>query len=217
MNLNKARRTVSNALTALLILSFVFLLLSSVVIIKETKKFEQVVEKTKLNNSSREMNQSELDELNCVINKTLCKVHKPTPSKKKLSIARYIIDAFPENKEIALAIHLQESNLNPSAIGYNCFYDAKGNVHKERLTGVYSTHCKSGHSIYAWSVDCGLSQINHLGKKCTKDSLDIGHSLEMALNKYVKSGNSFRPWVAFTSGKYKDKLSEARLLIANLE
>lgn len=222
------RKSLSNAIIALLLILGIVQFIKGFEIVspKKTDNSDLLPTPTPNYKYSREMTPEEIDELNCYINEYLCKptptpVKKPnmppTPSKGKISLAKEIINTFPEHPEIALAIMLQESNLNPKATGYNCFYDQDGIVHKNRVPGSYSTHCKPNDRVYAWSVDCGITQINHIGKFCPDQLLDVAHSLSRAKNKYVSAKNTFRPWVAYTSKKYLQKLPEAKLLIASVE
>lgn len=96
---------------------------------------------------------------------------------------------FPENYEMALAVAKAESRLNPNAKNYNCRYD-----------GV-STFCKKGDEINAWSVDCGVFQINTKGLSCPDSLLDFQKNIEHARKMYNDRG--WNPWVAYSGEHYK--------------
>jgi hypothetical protein len=99
---------------------------------------------------------------------------------------------FPQNYDVALAIAKAESSLNPTAINYNCRYN-----------GV-STFCKKGDEINAWSVDCGIYQINTKGRVCPVDMFDIKNNIEQARKMYEARG--WQPWVAYSGQHYKKYL-----------
>jgi hypothetical protein len=95
---------------------------------------------------------------------------------------------FPEEKEIAKAVAMAESGLRADAMGWNCYYAGK------------SQSCRPEDRGQAWSVDCGLFQINVIGKTCPQELYDISTNLKEARAKYDK--RNWQPWYAYTSGKY---------------
>ena len=81
---------------------------------------------------------------------------------------------------------------------WNCYYTREDGTR-------YSTICKVEDRKNAWSVDCGVAQINAHGKVCPKELFDVDHNLSVARGKYVR-GNGFGAWVAFNLGKHKKYL-----------
>jgi len=98
-----------------------------------------------------------------------------------------------EEARIAKAILTHESRLNPNAKNYNCYYNNK------------STFCKKGDEHLAWSVDCGIAQLNYHGSVCPSYTKSIEKSIEKMADMYEKRGWS--PWVSFQSGAYKQYLA----------
>jgi hypothetical protein len=107
-----------------------------------------------------------------------------------------------KNKDcnIALAITRAESNFNPTDIGYNCEYTNNKVVE--------STSCKTGDQSKAWSVDCGLMQINVLGQTCPTQLFDIQYNINMAYGKFAARNNTFQAWSSYNSGAYKQYLAK---------
>ena len=99
-----------------------------------------------------------------------------------------IKEMFPEDKEIAVAIAKAESRLNPKAKGYNCRYN-----------GISQT-CKAGDQSKAWSVDCGLMQINTLGQDCPEELMEVEHNLKVA--KQIKDEGGWKRWWTFKTNKH---------------
>lgn len=107
-------------------------------------------------------------------------------------IEEKIKSTFPEEPEIALAVAKGESGLHTDAIGYNCRYNG------------LSQSCKPEDLENAWSVDCGLYQINRLGKTCPTELFNPDTNLKEARAKYEHRG--WTPWVAWNNGQYKNHL-----------
>lgn len=80
------------------------------------------------------------------------------------------------------AIAWAESQFNPQAVNWNCYYGGK------------SKPCKKQDRDKAWSVDCGLYQINYKGNKCPSELFDIDINLARAEDLYFQRGYS--PWSA---------------------
>lgn len=88
----------------------------------------------------------------------------------------------PEKQFQALNVAKNESGLRVDAMGYNCRY------------GEYSQACKAEDRHRAWSVDCGLFQINVIGKTCPTELFDPKVNIEKAVKMYNSRG--WKPWVA---------------------
>ena len=99
-----------------------------------------------------------------------------------------IKETFPEDKEVAVAIAKAESRLNPKAKGYNCRYNG------------ISQACKAGDQGKAWSVDCGLMQINTLGQDCPEELMEVEHNLKVA--KQIKDEGGWKRWWTFKTNKH---------------
>ena len=105
-----------------------------------------------------------------------------------------IFEAFPEDPLTALAIFKAESGLDPTAKGYNCRYNG------------ISQACKKGDEGKAWSVDCGIAQINVIGSECPADLFNEEENLKVAKKMYETRG--FSPWVAYNKGLHKKHLTK---------
>lgn len=98
-----------------------------------------------------------------------------------------IKEMFPEDKEIAVAIAKAESRLNPKAKGYNCRYNG------------ISQSCKAGDQGKAWSVDCGIMQINTLGQDCPEELMEVKHNLKVAK---IKDEGGWKRWWTYRTNKH---------------
>lgn len=103
-----------------------------------------------------------------------------------------------QNCKIILAITEAEAHFNPRAMGWNCKYSKDG---KE-----YSTACKEADRGKAWSVDCGLMQINVYGQKCPEALFDVKTNVEAGAGKYKRQG--FGAWSVFKNESYKKYLAK---------
>lgn len=115
----------------------------------------------------------------------------PTPPPTKAEIVYEIAKAFePEGVDVinqALQVAKNESGWKHNAMGWNChYYDENGKR--------YSAACKKEDRVNAWSVDCGIMQINTAGKVCPEELFDIKVNLTRALAKYEH--NRWNQWVA---------------------
>ncbi|HCU01444.1 TPA: hypothetical protein DIC62_01435 [Candidatus Nomurabacteria bacterium] len=97
-------------------------------------------------------------------------------------------NVFRENSKIALAVFKTESALNPEAKNYNCRYNGK------------SQSCKRGDENKAWSVDCGIAQINVIAKECPAELFDYKNNIKIAKEMFDRRG--FQPWVTYNEGYY---------------
>lgn len=132
---------------------------------------------------------------------------------------------FPENTRIMIAIALEESGLNPNAVGYNCRYKLGGNTYdrltntyinlniitKEKNKGYVSTACRKGDEKYAWSKDGGILQVNN----AQPHELTIAGNIIKAREIYDVQG--LNAWVSYTSGHYKKHLAKADEILKNTD
>lgn len=109
------------------------------------------------------------------------------------SLIEEISKIFPEEPETAIAIFKAESGLSLNAKGWNCRYSINGTV--------VSKACNPEDRQNAWSVDCGIAQINIPGKECSKELLGLDKNLELAREKYQQRG--WHPWTAYKNNSYK--------------
>lgn len=109
-------------------------------------------------------------------------------SARPSGIEEIIYAYFKDDYQTAKAVFTAESGLQKDAQGWNCHY------------GTESRACAPEDREKAWSVDCGVAQINVVGKVCPQELFDPNHNLEVARKKY--ESRKWQPWCAFTSGKY---------------
>jgi hypothetical protein len=102
---------------------------------------------------------------------------------------QYIQEIFGAKAKIATAVLKHESGMNLTAINYNCRYNGK------------STFCKRGDEHKAWSVDCGIAQVNTKGKVCPKELLTLEGNMKAVERIYEQQG--LNAWVSYKNGKYK--------------
>lgn len=105
------------------------------------------------------------------------------------TVDQYIINIFGSQAKVAKAVLTHESNLKLDAVGYNCMYGGK------------SKSCKPQDRQKAWSVDCGIAQVNSKGNTCPENLLTLDGNMTAAAKVYKDQGLS--AWVSFTSGAYK--------------
>ena len=119
----------------------------------------------------------------------------------KLKIKEY----FPRSHKTMVAIAYAESNLNPNAQGFNCFYNKDETVvYPTRVKGSHSTACKPAHRVYAYSTDCNVLQKNVKGQVCPKQTLDE-HLQEVAELSKVQGLSA---WSSFKQGKHLKYLTQ---------
>lgn len=75
--------------------------------------------------------------------------------------------------------------VNTRRINYNCKYEKDGKT-------TY-TSCPAQDFDKAWSVDCGVAQINVAGQSCPESLFDFQTNIDVALEKYESRGN-FSAW-----------------------
>lgn len=121
-------------------------------------------------------------------------------------VADLIREIFTEEPEKAVAVFRAESGLRPQAQGYNCYYY---NDAGQR----YSTACEPADRANAWSVDCGIAQLNVAGNVCPAEYFDPKWNIEKALEwKYLPNkragGTGWGPWVAEAKGRHLQFLAQ---------
>lgn len=109
-----------------------------------------------------------------------------------ITLEQHLQQIFGSKAKVALAVLKHESNLKLNAINYNCIYHGR------------STFCKKGDEYKAWSVDCGVSQINTKGKICPKELMTLEGNMK-ALEKIYKE-QGLNAWISFRTGAYKKYL-----------
>lgn len=105
-----------------------------------------------------------------------------------LTVEEKICAVFGEDCKTMIAIFKAESGLKADAIGYNCMYEGKSAV------------CKPEDRHLAWSVDCGIAQINHRGKVCPAELLEVNNNLEVG--KKILNTQGLMAWSSFKAGKH---------------
>lgn len=115
-------------------------------------------------------------------------------------IERQVLEVFgPDAAQTALAIFKGESGLNLRAKGYNCHY--------RTWTGrKVSRACKAQDRARAWSVDCGLAQINVRGQHCPARLYTLSGNLSAAKRLYDE--RRWDPWVVYKKGIYRQHLGQ---------
>lgn len=107
----------------------------------------------------------------------------------QIAIAAQVREVFAADPETAVAVFRAESGLRPSAMGWNCRY------------GKVSQACKPEDRAQAWSVDCGVAQLNFAGTVCPPEAFDATWNIQKAYEwKYKPHG--WQPWSAYNSGKH---------------
>lgn len=108
------------------------------------------------------------------------------------TVDQYISNIFGKEAKVAKAVLTHESGLRLDAVNYNCFYNGK------------SKSCKKTDQPKAWSVDCGIAQVNVKGTQCPKELLTLSGNM-LAVSKIYKE-QGLNAWVSFSSGAYKKYL-----------
>ena len=111
--------------------------------------------------------------------------------------ALFAIGMFKDVKESPVEIvatFMAESGFRNDAMGWNCIYYDNGKP--------YSGACAVQDRERAWSVDCGIAQLNFKGTECPAESFDPIWNLTMARVKYDRQG--IGAWIAY-GGEWFDK------------
>lgn len=134
----------------------------------------------------------------------------PEPTKAPVvvesgDIKTFIKSVFKEEPEIAVAVFKAESGLRGDAVGYNCWFDKDTNEVVEE--GNWKTHksgaCPIPMRHFAWSVDCGITQMNVAGQVCPEEYFNEEWNVTKAYEwKYLTRGKTFTAWSAFNAGKH---------------
>jgi hypothetical protein len=103
-------------------------------------------------------------------------------------IMAIITDSF-EDSRTAIAVAKAESGINPRAKNYNCRYNGR------------STFCREGDKKSAWSVDCGVYQINTIGRECPEYLMDPIENIRIA--KKMHESRGWTPWIAYNNKSYQ--------------
>lgn len=111
---------------------------------------------------------------------------------KPLTQEQWISKIFGDKASVAKAIIFHESQNSLNAKNWNCMYGNK------------STFCKKEDRPKAWSVDCGIGQINVKGTVCPPELLTLDGNMKAIEVKYKTQG--FSAWVSYNTGAYKKYL-----------
>jgi hypothetical protein len=121
------------------------------------------------------------------------------------TIEEKIKQYFPRSHKTITAIAHAESHMNVNAKGYNCFYNEDETiVYTSKVKNSHSTSCKKSHRSFAWSVDCGLLQLNSKGKVCPKETID--EHLQRAANLSRIQGT--QAWVTYNNNLHIKYLAQ---------
>ena len=102
---------------------------------------------------------------------------------------QYIQEIFGAKAKIATAVLKHESGMKLDAVNYNCRYDGR------------STFCKKGDKAKAWSVDCGIAQVNVKGTVCPEHLFTLEGNMKAVEKIYNEQG--LNAWVSYKTGAYK--------------
>ena len=108
--------------------------------------------------------------------------------KNQSSVEELVKKHFGNDAPTALAIFKSESGLKPNNQNWNCYYNGQ------------SQSCRPGDEVKAWSVDCGIGQINVKGTACPKELFDPETNIKVAHQMF--QSRKFTPWVNFNNGRY---------------
>ena len=124
----------------------------------------------------------------------------PSVPIEEKSVEELVEHYFPENSALMKAVFMAESSLNENAKNYNCHYYNEDGIR-------CSASCTKADRVRAWSVDCGISQINVRGTTCPDELLDPAINIARAREKYDTEG--LGAWVVYKTGKYKRYLKSS--------
>jgi hypothetical protein len=126
----------------------------------------------------------------------------------RAEIVDYIISQFglQEAVNYALPIFTGESGLGLTEKGYNCYYYRPAGKKYSRACDVKDRHL-------AWSVDCGIAQINVRGKHCPAHLYTLEGNIAAAKRLYAE--RRWQPWIQYTRGHYRAHTRKYRYLLRN--
>jgi len=114
--------------------------------------------------------------------------------------ALFTLGMFRDVKEGAteiVATFMAESGFRNDAMGWNCIYYDNGKP--------YSGACAVQDRGQAWSVDCGIAQLNFKGMECPAEAFNPVWNITMARVKYDRQG--IRAWVAYGNELFNKQLA----------
>lgn len=111
---------------------------------------------------------------------------------KEPTLEEHIERIFGDNSEVAMAVLKHESSLKLDAKGWNCYYNGK------------SKACKPQDRERAWSVDCGIAQVNTKGQVCPNELFTLEGNMKQVEKIYKTQG--LNAWVSYKTGAYKKYL-----------
>lgn len=116
-------------------------------------------------------------------------------------LEKLIKETFGKDGNTMIAVSVAESMMyQDKAMNYNCEYVRENGTK-------YSTSCKKKDRHLAWSVDCGIFQINTRGQICPEYLFNEKANIKKAKEIYDQQG--LRAWVAWKNGSYKKYLDFA--------
>ncbi len=110
----------------------------------------------------------------------------------KFTLEQHLQQIFGSQAKVALAVLKAESNLDLHSINYNCIYGGR------------STFCKPQDIYKAWSVDCGISQVNIRGQVCPAELMTLDGNMKAVEKIYKEQG--LNAWVSYRNGLYRKYL-----------
>lgn len=108
------------------------------------------------------------------------------------TLEEHIERIFGDNSEVATAVLKHESGLRLNAKGWNCYYNGR------------SKACKPQDRHLAWSVDCGVAQVNTKGQTCPDELFTLEGNMKQVERIYKEQG--LNAWVSYKTGAYKKYL-----------
>ena len=106
-----------------------------------------------------------------------------------ITLDQHLQRIFGDKAEVAKAVLIHESQgLKLDAKNWNCIYDGK------------STFCKKQDRSKAWSVDCGIAQINVRGQICPAELLTLEGNMKAVEKIYKTQG--LNAWVSYKTKAY---------------
>jgi len=111
---------------------------------------------------------------------------------QEATIEQHIQRIFGDKSKVATAVLKHESGFNLNAKGWNCRYGGK------------SKACKKEDRYRAWSVDCGIAQVNVKGQVCPSELMTLSGNMAQVEKIYKTQG--LNAWVSYKTGAYKKYL-----------